>query len=44
MMHARDLLQEGRKVFAVAKELGFYDEFHFSKAYKKFWGHSPTRR
>jgi len=27
----------------VAERLGFYDAFHFSKAFKAFYGHPPVK-
>lgn len=42
MKKAGKLLLSGKKVFEVAFELGFYDEFHFSKAFKKYWQESPS--
>ncbi len=47
MRRARELLRQGRQVKEVAYSLGFCDEFHFSKAFKKQCGASPrewTRR
>jgi AraC-like DNA-binding protein len=38
---ARNLLKGGDQVKQVAKKLGFYDEFHFSKAFKKYFHKSP---
>jgi AraC-like DNA-binding protein len=42
MRQADKLLRSGKKVFEVADMLGFYDEFHFSKAFKKYWRKSPS--
>jgi len=38
---ARDLLSKGRSVKETAMELGYYDEFHFSKEFKRFYGQPP---
>lgn len=42
MKIARQKLLEGKSVSETASELGFYDQFHFSKAFKKHFGHSPS--
>ncbi|MHC4872825.1 MAG: PocR ligand-binding domain-containing protein [Planctomycetota bacterium] len=41
MNKARDFLAEGESVKGTALKLGFYDEFHFSKIFKSFWGKAP---
>ncbi len=41
MSKARDLLSKGRSVKETAMELGYYDEFHFSKEFKRHFGQSP---
>lgn len=43
MEKAKELLANGKKVYEIAAELGFYDEFHFSKTFKKYFGKSPAR-
>lgn len=35
-------LYPNRKLRDIALNLGFYDEFHFSKLYKRKFGHSPS--
>ena len=42
MKEARQKLLEGKSVGETASELGFYDQFHFSKTFKKYFGHSPS--
>lgn len=42
MKIAKQKLLEGKYVGETASELGFYDQFHFSKAFKKYFGHSPS--
>ncbi|MFZ2655954.1 MAG: helix-turn-helix domain-containing protein [Victivallales bacterium] len=42
MKSAREKLLDGKSVGETAAELGFYDLFHFSKAFKKYFGHSPS--
>jgi AraC-like DNA-binding protein/ligand-binding sensor protein len=42
MEMARLRLLGGAAVRDVALELSFYDEFHFSKAFKAWFGHSPS--
>ena len=42
MKRAKELLQSGHTVRETALELGFYDEFHFSKEFKRHWGQSPS--
>ena len=34
-------LENGQSVQQTAERLGFYDAFHFSKAFKRFWGEPP---
>lgn len=43
MTAARKLLAAGNTVKETARELGFYDEFHFSRKFKQFWGSPPSR-
>ena len=43
MQIAKQLLENGESVYNVADKMGFYDEFHFSKTFKKFWGSSPIK-
>jgi AraC-like DNA-binding protein len=41
---ARELLHEGNlPVKAVAKNVGYNDAYYFSKLYKKYYGHPPSR-
>jgi len=40
---AKSLLLRGLKMEAVARQTGFFDAFHFSKAFKKCCGMSPSR-
>jgi AraC-like DNA-binding protein/ligand-binding sensor protein len=40
---ALERLVAGARVYEVASELGFYDEFHFSRRFKARFGHSPRR-
>ncbi len=42
MEEARMLLENGRSVQQTAERLGFYDAFHFSKAFKRFWEVPPS--
>lgn len=43
MKEARFLLHEtDALVKEIASRIGYADEFHFSRIYKKFWGHPPT--
>ncbi|MBN8217478.1 MAG: PocR ligand-binding domain-containing protein [Spirochaetes bacterium] len=42
MKEAFTLLRAGEKVNAIAARLGYYDEFHFSKAFKKRFGKPPS--
>ena len=32
-----------RKIIEIAKDLGFYDEYHFSRQFKRITGYSPTQ-
>jgi AraC-like DNA-binding protein len=41
MEEAKILLQNGAQVQDAARSLGFFDAFHFSKTFKKYWKHSP---
>lgn len=42
MEEARTMLENGRSVQQTAARLGFYDAFHFSKAFKRFWAEPPS--
>lgn len=42
MEHARDFLLAGNSVCKTATMTGYNDEFNFSKAYKKYYGYSPS--
>lgn len=42
MKQAKDMLENGKSVKQTAFELGFYDEFHFSKKFKSYFGKPPT--
>lgn len=42
MNNAKKLLQTGNTVRETAMELGFYDEFHFSKEFKRHFGKPPS--
>jgi AraC-like DNA-binding protein/ligand-binding sensor protein len=42
MEEAMQLLENGMSVQAAAARLGFYDAFHFSKTFKRFWNRSPS--
>lgn len=42
MRRAREMLTAGRRVKEVAYSLGFCDEFHFSKAFRREHGLSPS--
>lgn len=42
MAKAKDLLKKGASVKETASELGYYDEFHFSKEFKRHFGKSPS--
>lgn len=39
---ARQRLLEGRKVYEVAEEFGFYDQYHFSRVFRKHYGYPPS--
>ena len=41
MKQAKDLLENGKSVKQTAFELGFYDEFHFSKKFKSYYSKPP---
>jgi AraC-like DNA-binding protein/ligand-binding sensor protein len=41
MEEARIILENGHSVQDTARRLGFYDAFHFSKAFRAFWGSPP---
>jgi AraC-like DNA-binding protein len=43
MERARDRLAAGERVKAVAHSLGFCDEFHFSRVFKRTFGQAPSR-
>lgn len=43
METAMKALKDGETIAAIAEKLGFYDEFHFSKSFKTFWGQPPSR-
>ncbi len=38
---AKKMIESGEQVYIVASDLNFYDEFHFSKRFKAYWGKSP---
>lgn len=40
--HEQLRLNHGRHIRELALSLGFYDEFHFSKLYKRKFGHPPS--
>ncbi|WP_158262653.1 helix-turn-helix transcriptional regulator [Photobacterium sanctipauli] len=40
--YSYSLLKENKSVHRVAEQLGFYDSFHFSKAFKHKFGYSPS--
>jgi len=42
MKRAKDMLENGQSVKQTAFELGFYDEFHFSKKFKIYFGKPPV--
>jgi AraC-like DNA-binding protein len=42
MLAARSQIRAGIAVKSVAASLGYYDEFHFSRSYKSFWGLAPS--
>lgn len=41
MHKAKELLHNGGTVRETSLELGYYDEFHFSKEFKRYWGVPP---
>lgn len=43
MERAAKLLRDGKSIKETASALGYYDEFHFSKEFKRFRGESPSR-
>ena len=43
MEHARALLEGGHSVTSTAQMVGYGDEFNFSKAYKLYYGHPPSK-
>lgn len=43
MQKAQDLLKGGNDVSSTAYSCGFSDIYSFSKAYKKYFGHSPSQ-
>lgn len=43
MEAAMEMLKQGESVYNTANNLAFYDEFHFSKAFKSYWGNSPKQ-
>ncbi len=42
MAKAKHLLENGYSVKQTAYDLGFYDEFHFSKKFKRYFGEPPV--
>lgn len=42
MKLAKDMLESGKSVKQTAFELGFYDEFHFSKKFKSYYKKPPV--
>jgi AraC-like DNA-binding protein/ligand-binding sensor protein len=42
MEEARLMLENGASVQDTAARLGFYDAFHFSKTFKRFWNQPPS--
>ncbi|MBA4387625.1 MAG: hypothetical protein C0404_06565 [Verrucomicrobia bacterium] len=42
MEEARIMIENGESVQRTAGRLGFYDAFHFSKAFRKFWKQPPS--
>ena len=42
MEEAKILLENGTNVQTAADRLGFYDAFHFSKAFKRYWKKTPS--
>ncbi len=43
MKEALKLLESGKSVRETAYELGYYDEFHFSKEFKRHFGETPSK-
>ncbi|QHI68528.1 helix-turn-helix domain-containing protein [Tichowtungia aerotolerans] len=42
MEEAKLMLENGTSVQETAERLGFYDAFHFSKTFKRFWNKPPS--
>ena len=42
MEEAKIMLENGNRVRDTARTLGFYDAFHFSKTFKRFWQQPPS--
>lgn len=42
MEYARQLLEEGLQVQQTAERLGFYDAFHFSRQFRRYWKCPPS--
>lgn len=42
MEEAKNMVEHGQSVQATAERLGFYDAFHFSKTFKRFWKKPPS--
>ncbi|MGE4488208.1 MAG: helix-turn-helix domain-containing protein [Kiritimatiellales bacterium] len=42
MEEAKLMIESGMSVQRTAERLGFYDAFHFSKTFKRFWKKSPS--
>ncbi|MCF7818546.1 MAG: PocR ligand-binding domain-containing protein [Kiritimatiellales bacterium] len=42
MEEAKTLLENGATVQETAERLGFYDAFHFSKTFKRYWKQPPS--
>jgi len=40
---AKKMMLSGMKIYEVAQEFGFYDQYHFSKVFRKHFGYSPSR-
>lgn len=43
MEEAKSMLENGMSVQETASRLGFYDAFHFSKTFKRYWKTPPSR-
>ena len=43
MSHARQFLLDGHSVKATSERVGYADQFSFSRAYKKYFGVSPSK-